>query len=136
MNATDKEIAGKIASAYGLAINQLGLRFDKVAIRLLTNCRDALVNDIPGNTVVLFTIAAPILLPAKTGTELIKQIRTLMQSCAYDTNNNLIIFQNKIIVRMIRVPRKQDIAMTGFVHNPGSNARQLLDMASKWFAGM
>lgn len=136
MNATDKEIAGKIAGAYGLRINKLGLRFDKVAIRLLTGCRDALFNHIPGNTVVLVTITAPILLPAKTGTELIRQIKTLLQGTAYHTNNNLVIFQNKILVRIIRVPGKQDIAMTGFVHNPGSNAVELLDMASKWFAGI
>lgn len=75
MKFGDKDIAEKIAKENGLTIAKLGLRFDKVVIRLLSDIRIAISNDIPKGTAILLTITAPIRLPSKTESELCSQIR-------------------------------------------------------------
>ena len=62
----EKQIANEIAKANGVSVTKLGLRFDKVVVRLLGNIRIAIEQEVPKKVTVIMTITAPIRLPAKT----------------------------------------------------------------------
>ena len=47
MQLIDKDIAEKIAKHSGLSLAKLGLRFDKVVVRLLSNIRSSISADNP-----------------------------------------------------------------------------------------
>lgn len=132
MKLIDKIIAEKIAEENNLTIGKLGLRFDKVVVRLLSNIRDSVTEDIPGKTSVLFTITAPIKLPSKTESEVRRHIDESLNHKGKYSEQALTVFQNKVLIRKIKVPITQSIKFAGFVHNQNSNPKQLLDLATLW----
>lgn len=71
----DRKIAEDIANVHTLSIAKLGLRFDKVVVRLLGNLRTFAEETAPENKTVLLTATAPIKLPGKTGNELVKVLQ-------------------------------------------------------------
>jgi hypothetical protein len=93
MQLIDKHIAEKIAKHNGLSLTKLGLRFDKVVVRLLSNVRSCVSADIPGGVIVLVTISAPIKLPAKTEPALCNQIRVLLKSAQKIATMKLLYFK-------------------------------------------
>lgn len=126
----DRKIAEDIANAHTLSIAKLGLRFDKVVVRLLGNLRTFAEETAPENKTVLLTVTAPIKLPGKTGNELIKAIKDLFDSEQHD--RTLTVFQNKVRIKMIETSLKQDYKFIGFVHNPGTDSKWLIDLAIQW----
>ena len=132
MIPADKVLAEKIAAANGTSIAKLGLRFDKVAIRLLSDVRETLAAEISEGTALLWTITAPIKLPAKTAATLRTQMSDILHAHPPHHVHETVVFQNKVILRLIRVPGSQPEKMIGFVHNPDSDAHRLLDWAAVW----
>lgn len=132
MKLIDKEIAEQIAGENGLTVAKLGLRFDKVVVRLLSNTRNAVSDHIPAGTTVLITLAAPVKLPAKTELELCRQIREYLLAEVRHQDNKSVFYGNTVCVRLIDVPGKQPVRLLGFVHNPGTDPVQLLNMANRW----
>jgi hypothetical protein len=132
MSNIEKEIADKIVKTNGLSITKLGLRFDKVVTRLFANLREAVGSDCPKGTAVLLTMTAPIKLPAKTEQELKEQINDLLKAGIRDQDKKLTVFQNAARLRIVDTPSKQAAKFIGFVHNPDSNPKLLLDLAAEW----
>lgn len=132
MTNIEKEIANRIAKANGLSITRLGLRFDKVVIRLCENLRVYAEQEIPKGETVVMTLTAPIKLPAKTEVEIKRQIKDFVGSGIRHADRTVTIFQNTIRLRIIGPSLKQPIKFVGFVHNPGSDPKQLLDLANQW----
>lgn len=132
MHLIDKDIAEKIATGNGLSLAKLGLRFDKVVVRLLSDLRRSVSADIPGGVVVLLTISAPIKLPAKTELALCTQIREVVKSGTKNNHHASVVFQNNISIRVIHVPIQHTEKVVGFVHNPGCDSKRLLDLAEDW----
>ena len=60
----EREIIARLEAA------KLRLRFDKVALRLVGGLKAALASVVPEGETVVFTISAPIRLPAKTAVAL------------------------------------------------------------------
>lgn len=58
---------------------KLGLRFDKVVVRLMGHLQCTLGEIVPEGMTVLLTLTAPIRLPAKTADALEDKIRTLLR---------------------------------------------------------
>lgn len=134
MKIIDRDIAEKIAEENQLTIAKLGLRYDKVAVRLLSNLRNSIHNNIPQKTTVLLAITAPIKLPLKTEFELCEQIRDILNADIRYKGGPSTIFQNKIFFRIVNVPIIQTVRFVGFVHNPEQDPNQLLDLATAWLA--
>lgn len=132
MELIDKNIAEKIAKENKTTIKKLGLRFDKVVVRLLSDLRASIGSNIPEGTAVLYTITAPIKLPTKMELGLSQQIRDVLNSAVRNTDHQSTIFQNQICIRIINVPTNQTENFAGFVHNPECNSKQLLDFAARW----
>jgi hypothetical protein len=134
MRLIDQEMAERIAIQNNLSTAKLGLRFDKVVVRLLSNIRNAVMDDIPPGITVLITVTAPIKLPAKTESELCRQIKKALLDEVPNQNKSSVIYENKVCIRLINVYHKQSIRFLGFVHNPTTDPLHLLDMASRWLA--
>lgn len=132
MDNKDKEIAEKIAKKSGITISKLGLRFDKVAVRLLNNIRNAINKDIPDGKIVLLAITAPIKLPQKTELEIYEQISDLIITNKQQTSRKFTVFQNKIHIRTIDVSITQAERFVGFVHNTEVDSMQLFDKTTDW----
>jgi len=101
------------------------LRFDKVATRLIEHLQAAARETVPDGTTVLLTITAPIRLPAKTAVSLEEKLRTLLgrRSQGRDT-----IHGNRVLIRLLRDESSRAPKMIGFVHNPDSDPRLLLNL--------
>jgi len=126
----EKQLGEKIAKAGGLTVAKLGLRFDRVVVRLLGNLRTSLEHANLKQEAVLLTITAPIWLPAKTEIALKEQIGNLLDSGV--RNRKITIFQNEARLSIVKTSVKQTAKFIGLVHNPGTDPKLLLDLAAQW----
>jgi hypothetical protein len=106
-----------------------GLRFDRVALRLVATLQGALCDELPEKQTLLVTISAPIRSPAQTAAALEERIRVWLPGrvppaeVGYEINGNL------LRVRLVRGKAKHAPNVLGFVHNPEVDAKGLLDAA-------
>jgi hypothetical protein len=126
----DKAIANRVARANGLTLATLGLRFDRVVVRLLADLRASLSKDIPDGTTVLLTMTAPIKVPGKTAEDLARRIRHWLRAEGAPREKRMTIFGNKVSVRLVKVALRQKERLVGLVHNPERDARRLLKMTA------
>jgi hypothetical protein len=98
------------------------LRFDKVARRLVADLQEALRDDVPGGSTVVFTCTAPIRLASKTAATLEAEIRALLASHSNELAKT--INGNKVRVRILREAHTPNVV--GFVHNPDPGAAEAL----------
>jgi hypothetical protein len=75
----ERQIAARIAKAGGQTISGLGLRFDRVVIRVLSDLRRFADGRTPAGATVVLTLTAPIRTPAKTATALEQKIAKLLR---------------------------------------------------------
>jgi len=132
MSNIEKQIAEAIVRANGLSLTTLDLRFDKVVVRLLGSLRAFLEGEIPTGKAVVVTITAPIKLPAKTGDALKEKIEDALVSGIPHEELNIAVFHNTVCLKVLHVSPHQEMKFVGLVHNPGTDARLLLELASKW----
>ena len=100
------------------------LRFDKVALRFLEGVKAGVVQRLPRDQSIVFTVTAPIKLPAKTSATLQEQLLRLSTQRVGTTMNG-----NEIRARMVQIASSGMPVVTGFVHNPESKADLILDIA-------
>jgi hypothetical protein len=105
------------------------LRVDKVAIRLIERLQATLGNAVPEGLIVLVTVTAPIRLPAKTASSLEERIQTLLARGSPRRDVQETIHGNGVRIRFWRGKPALAPRLMGFVHNPDSDARRLLDVA-------
>jgi hypothetical protein len=110
------------------AASNAGLRFDKVAIRLVERVRDAVRQSVPDGKMVVFTVTAPIRLPSKTAAALEEQIKD-----ALTRRSARIEFEDRIHGNDVRVwvvtTKSRTQKVLGYVHNPDVDPERLLDLA-------
>jgi hypothetical protein len=129
---TEKEIAEKILSGSGLSAAKLGLRFDRVVVGVLGDLRSFVEAAISSGATILVTISAPIRLPAKTAEDLKREIGTLQSVGAPHADHSATVQGNHVRMRLIRQSSRQAPRLIGFVHNPTSAPKLLLDLAEQW----
>jgi len=113
-----------------MAAAGIRLRFDKVALGLLNNVNAALSQIPPVEQSVVFTVTAPIRLPAKTTAALQEWLRRVRTQKLNTTING-----NEIRARIIKHPSSNMPRAIGFVHNPENNADLILDIAEASLRG-
>jgi hypothetical protein len=108
--------------------NKPGLRFDKVATRLIERLQATLGETVPEGTTVLLTITAPIRLPSKTAGSLEDKIQTLLGRGSPGRDEKDTIHGNRVRIRLLRDESERAPKMMGFVHNSDSDPLLLLNM--------
>ncbi len=75
----DREMARAMTFAAGTSISKLGLRFDRVVLRVLRDLTEHCDRRAPERTGVVVTISAPIHRPAATVETLMQRIDALIE---------------------------------------------------------
>jgi hypothetical protein len=105
-----------------------GLRFDRVAIRLMERLRATLGKTVPDGMTVLLTVTAPIRLPAKTAAALEDKIPTLLARALPGRDEKDTLHGNRVRIRILRNESERAPKLIGFVHDPDSDPLLLLNM--------
>lgn len=129
MAENEKSLAKKIAKANGVRLSELGLRFDKVALRLLRSLQNEIAKEELKTKTIVLTITAPIKLPARTEYELVKQIKAIVAS-GKKNNSSRSILGNRI--RVITQSLESGIHFIGLVHNQNVSSTTLVNMTARW----
>jgi hypothetical protein len=108
-----------------------GLRFDKVATRLIERLQATFGETVPDGMTVLLTITAPIRLPSKTAASLEDKIQTLLGRGSRGRDERDTIHGNRIRIRMLRDESERAPKVIGFVHNSDSDPVLLLNMTGE-----
>jgi hypothetical protein len=109
-----------------------GLRFDRVATKLIERLRAALGESVPDGTTVLLTVTAPIRLPSKTATSLENKIQPLLGRRSPDRDEQDTIHGNRVQIRLLRDGSERVPKLIGFVHNSDSDPLLLFNMAREF----
>ncbi len=122
-----KEMAEAVLAGSGLSAAKLGLRFDRVVVRVLGDLAAFAEATVPEGAAVVVTITAPIRLPAKT----VDEVRAWIASAADRSGD---IHGNQVSLRWVGNAANQRPKLAGFVHNPSTDAGRLLDLAERWLS--
>jgi hypothetical protein len=128
----EKDHAEAILSATGLSASSLGLRFDKVVVRVLGRLRSFAEAEGAADVTILVDITAPIRSPAKTVEDLkalIVDRRGADDGCI---RADAVIQGNRVSLRLVDGAPAGAPKLIGFVHNPDAPAKRLLDLAEAW----
>ncbi len=131
MAENEKSLAKKIAKANGVRLSELGLRFDKVALRLLRSLQNEIAKEELKTKTIVLTITAPIKLPARTEYELVKQIKAIVAS-GKKNNSSRSILGNRTQIRVITQSLESGIHFIGLVHNQNVSSTTLVNMTARW----
>jgi hypothetical protein len=116
--ATKAKAAGRAAKT--------GLRFDKVALRLIRGLQAELDEVVPEEQTVIVTVTAPIRLPAKTAALLDELIRKRLARRSAGADIKDTIHGNGVRIRFVNGVAGRAPKVIGFVHNSGTDADILL----------
>lgn len=132
MGNIEKDIAERILSASGLRAAALGLRFDRVVVRVLGDLRAFAEARTPAGAAVVVSITAPIRLPARTVEDIEDAIASLLVAGGRQGDLSASFRGNGVRLRLVEQAGDGAPRLIGFVHNPGSSAEALLDLAEHW----
>jgi len=128
----EKDIADEILRAGGSSASRLGLRFDKVVVRVLGDLRSFADTAAPRDVTVLVTLTAPIRLPGKTADDLKRDISALLAAGTRRGDRSATVHGNNVRMRLVEHSSGRARKLIGFVHNPDSAPELLLDLAEQW----
>ena len=132
MANVERELADEILRASGLSASKLGLRFDRVVVRVLGDLRSFAEAATPRGVTVLVAVSAPIRLPAKTVGELKRDISALVSAGTPGGDHSATVHGNSVLMRLLAHSSSRTPKLIGFVHNPDSAPTPLLDLAERW----
>lgn len=78
------------------------------------------------------TITAPILLPGKTESALLQLIIDLVHTDDMENDREWLVFENKVIARVVDRTMDHTVHFIGLVHNRSTDPSYLLDMTAEW----
>lgn len=107
-----------------------GLRFDRVARGFMARLEEALSDAVPKGHALVVTITAPIRQDARTAVAVEEAIRTFLNGSRRHGGFAMTLHGNALSVRLLRVGRRGDGRLVGFVHNPDVNPRLLVEAAA------
>ena len=130
VGSVDRQLAEKIVDQAGLTTSRLGLRFDRVVVRILADVRRFAEGAMPAGTTILLTLTAPIRRAAKTADALEQEIAALLAAGVAGEDRTARLWGNEVRLRLVR--NASGHKLIGFVHNPESDAARLLDLGERW----
>ena len=129
---TGRDLVAALRATDGPGPARLGLRFDRVVVRVIGALRAFADGEVPADMTVLLALCAPIRQPARTVAELGREIHARI--AASPPRDDWIGQVNgtgaRLRIRSGAAPG--DPRLLGLVHNPGSDAGKILDRAEQW----
>ncbi len=121
-----------IATSNGLTAAELGLRFDKVALRVLEILRVHTEHSLNKGETVIVTVTAPIRVPARTAKDIATFVESLVSTSTDQANKKAQVQGNRVYLRLLKHGRPNAPRFIGFIHNPDVKASRLLRLATAW----
>jgi hypothetical protein len=129
---TYRQLAEAVAAMGGATVAALGLRFDRVAVRVLDRLqRGANAGPNPGASVAL-TLTAPIRAPGKTAGDLQQEVNALLRTGRAGNGRRVELHGNRAELRLVTPVSARRPSLLGFVHNPDIDASTILALAEQW----
>jgi len=128
----DKQMATAMACAAGTSISDLGLRFDRVVLRLLRDLTQHCNRVVSDGALVLVTISAPIRLPATTADHLKRQIEALILEGPPPLEQFTEVHGNTVGLRLVPAAPRLQPRLLGLVHNLEKDPRFLLELVERY----
>ena len=128
----NRRIAEAVAAMGGTTVSKLGLRFDRVAVRVLDRFQHSMDAQPRTDVSVLLTLTAPICAPGKTTGAVLQEIRALLRAGGPGERRSIGVHGNRAELRLVGHEPKLGQALLGFVHNPNVDAATILDLAEQW----
>ena len=132
MGNVEKELAQAILAAADLDATKLGLRFDRVVLRVLDELRRFAEAAAPKDVAVLVAITAPIRRPSKTAADLRREIGEMLSARGSGAERTATLRGNLTRLRLVEGVPERSPRLIGFVHNRGATAEPLFDLAERW----
>jgi hypothetical protein len=132
MTNIERHIAEEILRGSGWSPSNLGLRFDRVVVRVFGALRSFVETAAPTGGTILVALSAPIRSPAKTVDDLKQAITALPTSGTAGAGQSLIIQGNRLRMRRIEPLSGRFTPFIGFAHNAELDPDPLLDLAEHW----
>ena len=136
VSTPERQVAEQIARSGGVTVAKLGLRFDRVVIRLLRGLARFAEGATPAGTTVLVTVTAPIRSPSKTAAALEREIAALVSGGGGGVDRRATLCGNEVQLRLIEHSSRAAHKLIGLVHNPDVPAARLLDLAAAWLSAV
>ena len=130
--SVDREIAEAVAAAGDTTTSRLGLRFDRVVVRVLNHLRLFVGADAPEGLTVLLTLTAPVRAPKTTAVALEREVAALLQNGCPEAERSVVLYGNRAALRLIEHAPRRGQVLLGFVHNPDVDAAVILHLAERW----
>ena len=130
--SVDKEIAEAVAASGDTTTSRLGLRFDRVVVRVLHRLALFVDCNAPKGLAVLLTLTAPVRVPKKTAVALEREVAALLQNRFSEIERSVVLHGNRAELRLVERPPTGGRALLGFVHNPNVDAVVILNLAERW----
>ena len=131
-DVTHKQIAEAVAAMGGLTVMALGLRFDRVAVRVLDRLQRNADSEMRTAVSVALTLTAPVRSPGKTATALQQEIGALLQTSAPGDGRRVELYGNRAELRLVTRVSARLPSLLGFIHNPDVDAATILALAERW----
>jgi hypothetical protein len=126
-----RAIADAVAEAGGCRVAQLGLRFDRVAVRVLDQLRTYADACAPESVAVILTLTAPIRMPKQVVSALQRELSTLVEDGGH-TARNIALSGSQARLRLVEGLPKAAPKLLGFVHDPEVDPARIDDLAVAW----
>lgn len=131
-NSVDREIAEAIAVAGDTTASRLGLRFDRIVVRVLDHLKLFVDANAPEGLTVLLTLTAPVRAPKKMAVALEREIAALLQNGCPEAERSIVLHGNRAELRLVERAPTLGQELLGFVHNPDVDAVVILNLAERW----
>ncbi len=128
MNPVEKRVLENIFNSTGLSRTKLGLRFDRVALRLIDELRNHVASEISLQRTVIVTVSAPIRLPGETAEKLKQKISLLASSENQFVEIKSQMNGNRVRIKLIERHSRRSPQFIGLVHNQTSSAAEILNL--------
>ena len=129
---TDRQIAEAIAAEGRTTASRLGLRFDRVVVRVLERLSHALDAEPRADVTVLLALTAPIRAAEKMVAGLQREIGALLQAGHPGQGRRLELYGNRAELRLVERSPAEARSLLGFVHSSDVEAATILDLAERW----
>jgi hypothetical protein len=131
MRSVEQEFISKIARDKSIKVSSLGLRFDRVVIRLVDDLREFAKLNVPDGTILLVTFTAPLYSPAKTASALKEIIGSILVNNTPLQDINMTVNGIQVRIRINMNSSAISAKLFGFVHNLNSSSTAILDLATE-----
>ena len=132
MDMTHRQIAEAVAAVGGTTVSRLGLRLDRVVVRVLDRLRRGVDGKPRADWGVVLTLTAPLHAPNKLVKVMEQEIAALLQDGCIGAERSVVLHGGRARLRLVEHAAAPGCGLLGFVHNPDVDPAMIMDLAERW----